>query len=240
MDTAKALDFLRERLTELRELPPQGAGTVVIPSEYETPQFREWRQRTDRTLKRIFGPDHDFVRQLEDIHFFGWTENVNLERKFFESGRSEATALLNGAIYELEVLAEPAEFASAASIDPELWEHVHHLVESEQWAQVASQTAIFVESKARQWAGLPDSTYGKDLMVAVLKPVAGRFPLGRTAGEAEGWLALGIGIAMAVGNADRHRIQQRDDAKRYGMGVLGAGSLLLTQLRHQHANSFQA
>jgi len=44
---------------------------------------------------------------------------------------------------------------------------------------------------------------------------------------------------MALGNADRHRVQQRDDAKRYGMGVLGAGSLLLTQLRHQHANSFQ-
>jgi hypothetical protein len=44
---------------------------------------------------------------------------------------------------------------------------------------------------------------------------------------------------MAVGNAVRHRIQLRDDAKRFAMGVLGAGSLLLTQLRHQHANSFQ-
>src|SRR6266540_6908633 len=230
MDTDKALAFLRERLTELDELPP----------EYGTPQFREWRQRTGRTLKRIFGPDHDFVREFNDLSFWGGTDNPSFDMKVFEGGRAEAKALLNGAIYELEVLAEPTQFASAASIDPELWEHVHHLVESEQWAQVASQTAIFVESKARQWAGLPDSTYGKDLMVAVLKPVAGRFPLGRTAGEAEGWLALGIGIAMAVGNADRHRIQQRDDAKRYGMGVLGAGSLLLTQLRHQHANSFQA
>jgi hypothetical protein len=190
----------------------------VIPSGYETPQFREWRQKTDRTLKRIFGPDHDFVGQLDDISFWGLTDNASLERKFFESGRSEAEALLKGAIYELEVLAEPTEFASAASIDPELWEHVHRLVESEQWAQVASQTAIFVESKARQWAGLPDAKFGKDLMVAVLKPGDGRFPLGRTAGEAEGWLALGIGIAMAVGNADRHRIQLRDDAKGSPLG----------------------
>ena len=76
-------------------------------------------------------------------------------------------------------------------------------------------------------------------MVEVLKPGVGLFPHGRTAGEHEGRLALGIGITMALGNADRHRVQQRDDAKRYGMGVLGAGSLLLTQLRHQHANSFQ-
>jgi hypothetical protein len=229
MDTDNALAFLRERRTELDDLPPA----------YGTPQFREWRQKTGRTLKRIFGPDHDFVRELGDIGFFSMSDNPSFERKAFESGRSEATALLNGAIYELEVLAEPAEFASAASIDPELWEHVHHLVESEQWAQVASQTAIFVESKVRQWAGLPDAKYGKALMVALLKPGEGRFPLGRTDGEAEGWLALGIGIAMAVGNADRHRIQLRDDGKRYGMGVLGAGSLLLTQLRHQHANSFQ-
>jgi hypothetical protein len=231
MDTDRALDLLRERLTELGELPP----------EYGTPEFREWHQKTERTLKRIFGPDHDFVGQFRDISFLSrsMSDDPSAERRAFGSGRTGAVALLKGAIYELEVLFEPTQFASAASVDLELWEHVRRLVESEQWAQVASQTAIFVESKSRQWAGLPGSKFGKDLMVAVLKPGAGLFPLGRTPGEHEGWLALGIGITLAVGNADRHRIQQRDDAKRYAMGVLGAGSLLLTQLRHQHANSFQ-
>jgi hypothetical protein len=229
MDTDKALSFLRERLAELDELPPG----------YGTPQFMEWQQKTTRTLKRIFGPDHEFVHDLRRIRFVSRSDDPRYERGAFEAGASKAAALLKGASYELEFLIEPSKFASDASIDPELWEHVHHLIESEQWAQVASQTAIFVESKSRQWTGLPDSKFGKDLMVAVLKPGEGRFPLGRTAGEAEGWLALGIGILMAVGNADRHRIQKRDDAKRYGMGVLGAGSLLLTQLRHQYSSSFQ-
>ena len=52
------------------------------------------------------------------------------------------------------------------------------------------------------------------------------------------WLALGIGFTAALGNADRHRIQQRDDARRYAVGVLGVGSLLLTQLRYEHGNRF--
>lgn len=228
MDTDRAVGFLRERLTELGEL-----------QAYGTPQYHDWSQRTERTLKRIFGPDHDFVKDFEHINFFSMSDGPNWVRRNFERGCTRAEALLKGAIYELEVLSEPTQFASAASVDPELWENVRHLVEQEQWAQVASQTAIFVESKVREWAGLPDTKRGKDLMVAVLKPGEGLFPLGRTPGEHEGWLSLGIGISMALRNADTHRIQQRDDGKRYALGVLGASSLLLTQLRHQHSNSFQ-
>jgi hypothetical protein len=229
MDTEKALALLRERLTELGELPP----------EWGTPPYREWRHRTDRTLKRIFGPDHDFVRELAGVSFLGGTDNPSYEREVFETGSSQAEALLKGAIYELEVLSEPTQFASAASIDPELWDHVRHLVEQEQWAQVASQTEIFVESKVRQWAGRPPTEVGEKLMTAVVGE-NGEFPLGRTQGEKQGWHRLGMGFAMALRNVDTHRIQQRDDAKRYAMGVLGAGSLLLTQLRHQHANSFKS
>ena len=42
---------------------------------------------------------------------------------------------------------------------------------------------------------------------------------------------------LAVG--DTHRIQRRNDDKRYALGVLGAGSLLLTQLRYEHGNRFK-
>ena len=35
------------------------------------------------------------------------------------------------------------------------------------------------------------------------------------------------------------RIQRRDDAKRYALGVLGLGSLLLTQMRHEHGEILQ-
>jgi hypothetical protein len=37
-----------------------------------------------------------------------------------------------------------------------------------------------------------------------------------------------------VGNVDRHRIQRRPDQRPYVMGVLGLGSLLLTQVRREH------
>lgn len=173
MDTDRALDLLRERLTELGELPP----------EYGTPEFSEWHQKTERTLKRIFDPDHDFVGQFSDIGFLSqsMSDDPSAERRAFGRGRTRAVALLKGAIYELEVLSEPTQFASAASVDPELWEHVRRQVESEQWALVASQTMIFVESKVRQWAGLPESKYGKELMVAVLRPGGGLFPLGTEA-----------------------------------------------------------
>lgn len=43
--------------------------------------------------------------------------------------------------------------------------------------------------------------------------------------------ALGTDFAQALGNVDRHKIQSRDDAKRYAFGILGLGSLLQTQLR---------
>jgi hypothetical protein len=229
MDMTRAVALLKDRLAELDQLHRTDG------------EFHDWRQRTDLTLRRIFGDDHKLLTDFQKNRWAPTYSPASPEafRSSFSGGRARAAAVLKGALYQLEELTEPANFAASASIDPELWEHVQHLVEDEQWAQIASQTAIFVESKTRQWAGLPDSKFGKDLMVAVLKPGAGLFPLGRTPGEHEGWLSLGIGIAMAVGNADRHRIQQRDDAKRYAMGVLGAGSLLLTQLRHQHANSFQ-
>jgi hypothetical protein len=40
------------------------------------------------------------------------------------------------------------------------------------------------------------------------------------------------------GATDRHHIQERDDARRYEIGVLGLASLILTQLRREHADHF--
>jgi hypothetical protein len=220
MDTGRAVALLKERLEELRQLQKVG------------PEFEAWRRKAERTLRRAMGDDHELVKNFESI-----TWKTSLLDSI--TGGDEGFGVLEAAIYEKEQLAEPVDFGSSASVDPELWTEVRHLVEQEKWGQVASQTAIFVESKVRQWAGLHESKYGKDLMVAVLKPGAGVFPLGKTPGEQEGWQALSIGIAGALGNADRHRIQQRDDAKRYAMGVLGAGSLLLTQLRYEHGNRFK-
>ena len=70
-----------------------------------------------------------------------------------------------------------------------------------------------------------------------MRSALGALRLGSRSGEWEGWRSLGIGCAQAVGNVDRHRIQDRMDAKRYAIGVLGTGSLILTQLRFQHPDT---
>ena len=112
------------------------------------------------------------------------------------------------------------------------------LVEDQDWGKVASQTAIFVEDRLRTRAGDPkngkgDSLVGEELMGRVFSDESD-WRLGSRAAEREGWRALATGFAQALSNVDRHKIQRREDAQRYAVGVLGLGSLLLTQLRHEH------
>jgi hypothetical protein len=230
VDSNRTVAILQRLQAELWELKPPAPSAELM----------EWKKRTELALRRVFGSDHHLVSELKGVEFLhSYARTDDDFRRSFEYGRAEATALLKAAIYDLEVLSQPTDFASSESIDPELWEHVRRLVEQEQWGQVASQTAIFLESKIRQWAALPTSKYGQDLMASVLRPGGDAFPLGQTAGEQQGWLSFGIGFASGVGNAARHRIERRDDDKRFAIGVLGAGSLLLTQLRYEHGNRFK-
>ena len=58
--------------------------------------------------------------------------------------------------------------------------------------------------------------------------------LGAVNSERQGWHRLAMGISMALRNVDAHRIQDRTDLKQYACGVLGACSLLVTQLRYEY------
>lgn len=228
MDSKQAVQLLNDRIAESAKLRSGTWGDAP---------FEEWNRRTDRTLRRIFGDDHDFVKEFKEVRFSG-TYLGSTEAESFASDMASAKAILRAAVYELEELTTTASFADAAGIDPELWEHVQQLVEAEDWAKVASQASIFVESHIRQWAGRPAGEVGVILMTAVFK-TGGEFPLGRTDGERDGWLALARGLSGAIRNVDTHHIQVRPDAKRYALGVLGAASLLLTQLRFEHGNRFR-
>jgi hypothetical protein len=156
-------------------------------------------------------------------------------------GIREAWALLSAAIYELKLhIGDDIEPMDVRAYDPELWEHVKRLVQNEDWGKVASQTAIFVENHVRTWAGNPtdkkgDPLYGQVLWQPVLADDS-ELRLGQRSAEWQGWRSLGSGFAQALRNVDVHRIQRRDDAKRYAVGVLGLGSLLLSQLRYEHGN----
>ena len=228
----RVLLLLRERLSELSELrPPAGSQ-----------DFLDWRQKTIFTLDEIFGSWHDYTQQFKGISFSTKSDEPDRQVRAFELGVSRAKALLKGMMYYVDEVAGLGKVDSSLriSIDPDLWEHVRRLIDQEQWDHAARETTAFVESKIRQWAGLPPSKYGQDLMATVLRPGGGIFPLGQTPAEQQGWLSFGIGFATGVGNATRHRIQQRDDDERYAMGVLGAGSLLLTQLRYEHGDDLRS
>src|SRR6266508_813873 len=169
MEPGRAVAILKDLLNQLSQLESYTTSAEML----------EWRTRVDLSLRRIFGDDHHLVGEVRAVRFSNSKAfSDEAAKAVFEYGRKEAAALLKGAIYDLEVLSQPPDFTSSAAIDPELWQHVQHLVEDEQWAQVASQTAIFVESKVREWSGRPATEVGERLMTTVLSET-GEFPLGQ-------------------------------------------------------------
>jgi Protein of unknown function (Hypoth_ymh) len=124
--------------------------------------------------------------------------------------------------------------ADQSGIDPELWEHIAPEIRTEAWGKVASQAVILTEDRIRKWAGRPVGEVGKDLAVAIFGKL-GQFQMGKTDGEIQGWQLF----AQALRNVDAHRIQNRPDHKRYALGLVGACSLLLAQMRHEHGNRFR-
>lgn len=131
--------------------------------------------------------------------------------------------------------AKPPTTIDETGIDPGLWAHIAGLVADGDWGKVASQTAIFTEDRVRNWSGRPRNEVGEKLMSAVFGE-HGVFPLGSNDGERQGWHRLAMGISMALRNVDAHHIQNRENHKRYAIGVVGTSSLLLTQVRFEYGD----
>lgn len=221
-------------------------GEATEPLTLRPPGMRSsWKARVMTVMNKSLGPQHHITSAFQDVSYgyrglytasMGDTPHSNA----FTAGIRKAVGYIEAAIYELGLLTGDEEPVDQRAFDPELWDHVKGLVETGDWGKVASQTAIFVENHVRRWSGVPkdgkgDDLVGKALWAKVLANDA-EYRLGKRAGEWEGWRFLGIGFAQALSNVDRHHIQDRDDARRYAIGVLGLGSLLLTQLRHEHSD----
>jgi hypothetical protein len=221
-------------LTALEGVDVRGLGDQAA--------FLEWRSKCLSVLRAAFGATAEYVGEFTQAVFVkpeGYTLAKGL-RADQESFRRDAVhrgrGVLRASIFALENSSGDG-LLDDASIDPELWAHVQGLVADDDWAKVPAAVAIFVEDKVRTWAGDPrqangSATIGKSLYAIALNNT-GPLRLGSQESESEGWRSLGMGLAQAVGNVDRHRIQRRADVKRYAMGVLGLGSLLLTQLRYE-------
>ncbi len=161
------------------------------------------------------------------------------DARFFAGRVRDAVALIDAAIYELGLLAE--DDVDATAFDTELWLHVRHSVDEGRWEQVASAAATFVEDKVRRWSGSPlddkgNKMFGQPLFAQAFAD-GGPLRLGSQPNEALGWRNLAVGFTAALGNVDRHNIQERGDLRLYALGVLGLASLLLTQIHHEHPES---
>jgi hypothetical protein len=232
MQARKAIDNLKELKAEAER------GDV----QRKSGELSSWKARVRSVLTRSLGRDHHILSAFEDVHYtLGVLTSHTPDSAFdsaFRRGLQDACGIIDAAIFELEDAGTSDDAVDETAFDPALWAHVQTHVQNEDWQTVASQTAIFVEDRIRQWCGEPkdnnDRTLvGKGLFAKVFAN-DGQYRLGKEPGEWEGWRGLAMGFAQALGNVDRHNIQKRDDAKRYAFGVLGLGSLLLTQLRHQH------
>lgn len=225
-----------ERIRELR------AEGQLDPDDLLDLDVVAWQARVYAVLSRSLGEQHHLTQTADRVSFNPRSVVGGMPRSVWDNahrrGIGRMVSYLDAAVFELELIADEAEPVDAASFDPELWEHVRGLVEHRDWGKVPPETAIFVEDRVRAWSGLGRDKFGKGLYVSALGD-GGALLLGQTAGEHEGWRALGVGLAQAIGNVDRHRIQSRSDARRYAIGVLGLGSLLLTQVRYEHPDAIQ-
>ncbi|MEU5783850.1 TIGR02391 family protein [Micromonospora lupini] len=230
-----------EELTKLKDEAGALTRFNLLGSE-----FTSWENRVRAVLSRAFGAKSGQVDRFGKISYSPWVFYDGMPQgehdQSFRLGISEAQGVIDAAVYELKLMGgdEPVD---EPAYDAELWAHVKTEVEDGEWGKVASQTAIFVENHIRTWAGNPQDRNGNNLVGKALYlkvfDDASDYRLGRQASEREGWRYLGMGFAQALSNVDRHRIQTRDDAKRYALGVLGLGSLLLTQLRYEHGDLLQ-
>lgn len=225
-------DEARKRLSALAE-----ETNSVIPLS----DFLSWKSRCLTVLRVTFGASADLVREFEtaaNVVDMGYhVSGDNFIDHWAGDAMRRGKGILDAAIYALETM-EVQSPLDEMFIDPGLWAHVQGLVSSEDWGKIPAAVAIYVEHSVRRWGGEPEARnggalVGKDLY-ARLMGTEGELRLGRQASEWEGWRSLGTGLAQAIGNVDRHRIQHRPDVKRYAMGVLGLGSLLLTQLRREY------
>jgi len=225
-----------DNLTQLKAEAEQGS----IGSR--SGDFSAWKSKVRSVLTRALGKDHHILVAFDGIRYSlsMWTDSTPSSDfdQAFQRGLQRACGVIDAAIFELEDAGTSDDAVDETAFEPELWSHVQTHIQNEDWQAVASQTAIFVEDRVRQWCGDPkgrndETLVGKGLFAKVFAD-DGQFRLGKEPGEWEGWRGLGMGFAQALGNVDRHNIQRRDDAKRYAFGVLGLGSLILTQLRYQH------
>jgi hypothetical protein len=120
-----------------------------------------------------------------------------------------------------------------SGIDEELWEYVRPLAENGRWEQVAREAAAFVETRSRDWTSSRREIL--DLMSELLAPAKSQGApdkeIATLRNEQEGWHLFARGFFMAVRNHVMHNTVGIEEQLQYGLGALGAASLLVRRIR---------
>jgi hypothetical protein len=103
----------------------QLSGLKELPADTDSVEYKTWKQKTRALLTRIYSDKHHQVQSFDALSW--WISVDHLQGQWFERGRGGATAILETALYDLEVLSQPDE-VSSDTIDPELWGHVQYIV----------------------------------------------------------------------------------------------------------------
>lgn len=205
---------------------------------HDSGEFVAWELRVKSALARSLGELHHITEEFGKIYWTGPSLGDPAgDARWFQRGLVTAGGIIDAAIYEVGMRDDEVPVADESGIDGELWEHVAPEIRSEAWGKAARGAVVFTEDRIRRWAGRPTHEVSDKLALAVFG-TNGSYRLGLTDSEKQGWQFIAQGIAQALRNVETHRIQNRPDHKRYALGVVGACSLLLTQLRFQHSNSF--
>lgn len=220
-------------LQEINDLKEQSANWETLRSSRH--RLASWSAKVSKAVPEALGATHHLaleVKKVNDAYFEFYGGNCGFNDEYYDTGVAQLRSLLDQTAKELEahlgVIA-----VNELSFDPELWEHVRNAVEHEDWCNVPALVVVFVENKIRELSGVDKSIVGKGMFAKAFSD-SGVLMLGAQKSEQEGWRGLGMGLAQAVGNVDRHHVQQREDARIYALGVLGLGSLMLTQVKFKY------
>lgn len=226
-------DSARELIAELL------AESISLPADHESRVFISWVNRTSSSLHALIGDDHKFTLSFDALNWYRVYEDKGSLACIltFQKACAEAQGILEAAIFTIDALPKAIAAVNDEGIDQELWSFVSADVLAESWGKAITQSCLFLEDSIRKWASRPTEDIGETLMTNVFGE-RGTFRLGMTEGERQGWHRFAMGIAMALRNPSGHRISERDDHRTYALGVIGACSLLLTQLKYEHSNSF--
>lgn len=232
-DNQKALLAPQELYALLEHEPAMWSGGRGMTVE------GEWRWEITRPIRR-----YEDVRTIDD-----YVREITALTKEYAQPVAETVPFVDSGDFDTPIRSVYGYGAEAAQlmhkqlqpevpllgtgIDGELWEYVRPLANECRWEQVAREAAAFVETRARDWTGSKKDAL--DLMSDILKPdKSGGPPTRDVAVEStanEGWHLFARGFFMAVRNPVMHNSVGVEEQFQYGLGALGAASLLIRRIR---------